>query len=241
MDRYAPLIMHAVQQFEYQNERANDCFLHVCEQLCVERFQRLLKFNTDGPASFSTWLGAVVFNLCVDWHRAEYGRVQMLPAVGALPAFDQALYHLQFEQGLGRQDCYRTLRQEFPGLTQAQFADAAARVHSVLTPRQRWRLTVKRWRRQGALEDIDNLVADAASPAETVASAQNAAQLRAALAALEPEDRLILHLRFTEGLTLKQLAAAMNLGDLNRADRQLRAALAALAARLPGTCRDYFP
>ena len=53
IDRYARLIMRAVRQFEYEHERANDCFLHVCEKLCENRIRRLLKFNTAGRAGLT--------------------------------------------------------------------------------------------------------------------------------------------------------------------------------------------
>ena len=81
IDHFAPLIMKAASQFEYEQSRSNDCFLYVCEKISDGGFRRLSRFNTRGRAGFRTWLGTVVFNLCVDWHRKEFGRVQMLPAI----------------------------------------------------------------------------------------------------------------------------------------------------------------
>ena len=48
LDLYAPLIMQAASQFEYEQDRVNDCFLYVCEQLNDNDFRRLLKFNAAG-------------------------------------------------------------------------------------------------------------------------------------------------------------------------------------------------
>ena len=86
LDLYAPLIMNTAGQFEYEQDRISECFLYACAQLNDNGFRRLLKFNTTGKATFRTWLGSVVFNLCVDWHRREYGRASLLPAISALPA-----------------------------------------------------------------------------------------------------------------------------------------------------------
>lgn len=92
LDHYSGLIMKTARQFEYRQGRGNECFLFVCEKLVDDGFRRLLKYNTSSPCMFRSWLGAVVFNLCVDWHRHEYGRATMLPAISALPAFDQTVY-----------------------------------------------------------------------------------------------------------------------------------------------------
>ena len=69
IDRFAPLLMSVVCQFEYGQERSNECFLYVCEELCDQQFHRLKKFKSAGKASFDTWLGTVAINLCIDWHR----------------------------------------------------------------------------------------------------------------------------------------------------------------------------
>ena len=69
IEHFAPLLMNVVCQFEYGQERSNECFLYVCEELCDQQFHRLKKFKSAGKASFDTWLGTVAINLCIDWHR----------------------------------------------------------------------------------------------------------------------------------------------------------------------------
>ena len=110
LDLYAPLIINIAGQFEYEQDRISECFLYACAQLNDNGFRRLLKFNTAGEAAFRTWLGSVVFNLCVDWHRREYGRASLLPAISALPAFDQSVYRMVIEQGMDKETCFQSLR-----------------------------------------------------------------------------------------------------------------------------------
>jgi RNA polymerase sigma factor (sigma-70 family) len=236
IDRYSPLILKAARQFEYEQDRVRECFLFVCEKLYENNFQRLLKFNTEGKARFRTWLGSVVFNLCVDWHRSEFGRVELLPAIGALPAFDQAVYRLHFERGMDRDTCFRNLREEFPDLTQKQMADAMARVHQVLTPRQRWRMGVRNHalkRRTGTSKDVVHIADSAEGPEDRAGREQQARQIARALAQLPAEKRLAIQLRFEQGLTLKKVAELMNLGDPFRARRKIQAALDELSQLLP--------
>jgi hypothetical protein len=137
LELYSPLIMGTAAQFEYEQERIHECLLYVCEQLNDAGFRRLLRFDATGKASLRTWLGSVVFNLCADWHRREYGRAALLPAISALPAFDQAVYRMVIEQGMDKEACFQSLKADFPDLTRELLAKAAARVYSLLTPRQR--------------------------------------------------------------------------------------------------------
>lgn len=233
LEIYAPLIMSVVREFEYEQDRATDCFLYVCEQLNDGGFRRLLKFNTAGRACFRTWLGTVVFNLCVDWHRREYGRVTLLPAIAALPAFDQSVYRLVIEQGMGKESCFQSLRADFPDLTRDLVANAVIRVYSLLTERQRWQIRVNNRRRAKAqrpspTERLDQLPDPAIGPEAEAERQQQLDALNRALARLPADQRLLLRLRYQEGLTLKQIARLKHSGDTNRAWREIQAATAAL-------------
>lgn len=231
IDRYAPLVMRAARQFDYEQDRSGECFLYVCEGLTDKGFRRLLRYDPNGMARFETWLGTVVFNLCVDWHRKEFGRASLLPAIAALPAFDQAVYEHRFVQGLPLEACFQLLGEEFPDLSRDQLASAICRVHGVLTPRQRWQLSVRIQRKQGE-ENADTLLDQGAGPEEQTAEAEQRQHLDKAMAQLEPDQRLVLRLRYTQGLPLREVARLLQLGDPFRARRQVQAALDALEIRL---------
>jgi RNA polymerase sigma factor (sigma-70 family) len=237
MDAYAGLIMRTVVQFEYEQDRGNDCFLYVCEKLYEDQFRRLLTFNTASKSSFSSWLSTVVFNLCIDWHRKEFGRARMLPAIAALPVFDQRVYQCCYEEQMSAEECYEMLRSEIPGLALKQIPDALGRIHALLTPRQRWQLSVRlRGRSRGRGTSPDGSLARIPDPApapELQARLEEEAEaLQSAMARLAVEQRVLLHLRFREGLTYEQIARTEQLGDAHRARRQVQSALVALRAEL---------
>lgn len=237
LDRYSKVIVSAANQFEYRQDRIDECFLFVCEQLSDNGFRRLLKFNVQGKARFRTWLGAVVFNLCVDWHRREFGRATLTPAIAALPAFDQSVYRLVVEQGMAKEAAYQTLKADFPDLNRKMVADAVGRVVSLLTPRQRWRIGLQgRGRRDGGAARpavAPERVPDPGPGPESVAQRQEELDdLKGALSRLPPDQRLLLHLRFQEGLSLKRIAKLQDLGDSNRAWRHIQAALRAVSGYL---------
>jgi RNA polymerase sigma factor (sigma-70 family) len=239
LDLYAPLIMHTAGQFEYEQDRVNECFLYVCEQLNDDGFRRLLKFNAAGKARFRTWLGSVVFNLCVDWHRHEYGRATLLPAISALPAFDQAVYRMVVEQGMDKEACFQSLMADFPDLTRALVANAVARVYSLLTPRQRWQITVRNRARKLAREGssqarLEWLPDPASGPDLEVQKQQELESLQDALSRLPRDQRLLIRMRFRQGLTLQKIAQLKFHGDVNLTWRRLQAAMDALFHGLRG-------
>lgn len=230
LDHFSPLIVKATRQFDYGQDRSNECYLHVCEKLSDARFRRLLKFDTNGKASFVTWLGTVVFNLCVDWHRKEFGRASLLPAVTALPEFDKAVFRLRYQQGLPIDTCYELLLDEFPDLSRQQLANATARVHAILTPRQRWKMSLK----VRSLAEYGDLRDTISEPDLQASQEQELESLRLAMSRLTPDQQLLLRLRYHQGLTLKDVARLARLGDPYRARRQIQAALDALSELMLG-------
>ena len=233
LELYAPLIMSVASQFEYEQDRVQECFLYACEQLNDDGFRRLLKFDTTGKAAFRTWLGSVVFNLCVDWHRREYGRVTLLPAISALPAFDQSVYRMVVEQGMDKETCFQSLRADFPDLTRELIARAVTRVYSLITPRQRWQIAVRNRRIRtvpgtSSQESPELLPDPAIGPDMEAQKQQNLEALQEAMSRLPANQRLLLRLRFQQGLTLKKIAELKYHGDVNLTWRKIRTATEAL-------------
>ena len=233
---YSPLMMHVIQRLETDHDRAAECFVYVCGALSDSGFRRLLSFRIDGPARFRTWLMAVVSNLCIDWHRGQQGRVRPFRSVERLPELDQQVFRCMYVRGMSRASCVETLRPRFPGLVEATVAEISARLFALLSPRQRWQLSV----RSPALnpipcgasaEDDDpgwELEAPGPGPDELATEAQEERQLRDALSRLPAEQRLLLRLRYEQNLTLAEVACLTGQPDPFRANRRIQAALHAL-------------
>jgi RNA polymerase sigma factor (sigma-70 family) len=196
-----------------------------------------LSFDTTGDASFSHWLSTVVFNLCVDWHRAEYGRATVIPAIAALPAFDRTVYRMCHEQGQSRDECFQTLKADFPELTVEGVTNSLQRIHRFLTPRQRWQIGVRGHRRLGTqpgsrLSSYEHAFDPGEGPEALAAGDEELLTLHTALRQSSPEHRLLLHLRYQEGLTFQQIAAIGDYGNARRARRQVKRAMEELQKSL---------
>jgi RNA polymerase sigma factor (sigma-70 family) len=236
VERYAPQIMHMVRQRQYTAQMADDCFLFVCERLSDDGFARLQQFDPARGVAFRGWLNAVTANLCVEWHRREFGRERIPPIVARLSAFDQRVFHFRYQQDLGLQACFELLRENAPDLTRETLSAALARVQNALTWRQRWSLLRQRGRHlssaTGQLSVFD--LPDRGPDPEHLASIEERrARLRQALDRLSPDDRLLLRLRFGQDLSLEQVTRVAGLPNLHMARRRIEAALARLAEALP--------
>jgi DNA-directed RNA polymerase specialized sigma24 family protein len=242
IDEYAPLIFDVVRRFEPDPDGAADCFQFVCERLCEARFRRLLKFTFGGPAKFSTWLRAVVRNLCLDRRRKQFGRRRMFQSIARLSELDQRVFQLVYERGLSENEALPLLTAAFLYLTPGLLSASVARISTALTAKQRWRLSQRKAFSQQSvpLEDSEIAVEDsAANPEMRVIIEERRRILLRAVSRLETPARLLIRLRYEEGLTLAQIARLLELGSAQRVDRQIKDILSSLRAEFESSSRDF--
>jgi RNA polymerase sigma factor (sigma-70 family) len=233
---YAGQMLQVVRYFESDPDRSSDCFQFVCERLVDDRFRRLRKFKTAGSAKFSTWLRAVVRNLCLDWRRREFGRLRTFRSIARLPLFDQEVFRLIYERGNTTEDCVQQLASQFPQVSLEHVAESRQRIENELTADQRWLLRRRVAKSTPAthtdLNETENLAREIPdcqpSPEEQTIRNENRATLRALMRGLTTDERLLVRLRFEEDLTLEQCAKLVGMGNAQRVDRQLKDILARL-------------
>jgi len=236
--RYSSLVMQVVRRHQSDQERATECFIDVCAALSDDGFRRLRTFRPDGPAHFGTWLKAVVANLCVDWRRKEQGRQRPPVSIARLPELEQQVYRCIYLRGMSRGQCLASLLPWFAGLTEQRVAEINARLFALLTPQQRWQLSLRTPESRPVLYGIpseeDDLAWQLAEPGpgpdDQAGEMQEQQLLREALAELPPQQRFLLRLRYEQDLTLVEVARLTRQPDPFRANRQIHAALKALAA-----------
>jgi RNA polymerase sigma factor (sigma-70 family) len=239
--------MHVIRSYGVDGDRADDCFLHVCSAFSDDGFRRLRSFRPDGPAQFRTWLMAVAANLCCDWCRREQGRIRTVRSVSRLPELDREVYRCIYEQRMSRAQCLQALAPRFPGLTEARVAEVNARLFRLLTPQQRWQLTVRTPVLRPATFPIAPEEDDQAwqvaqpgpGPDELAEESEQRRALQQALAKLSADQRLVLRLRYEQNLSLAEIARLTGQPDPFRVNRRIRAALDALADAMGGRCAQF--
>lgn len=242
LEAYSPLILQTVKTVEREPDPVADCFLFVCERLCEKGSRRLRAFKPGGAAQFTTWLRVVVRNLCLDWHRQEFGRHRIFQSVARLGALDQEIFRCIFEQGLTHDESLNFLLPHHPQLTMAELEAGVERVRGALTDRQVW-LAGARRRTTLPLESnpegepnesAPELVDPAPSAESLLVMNEKRDALERALRRLSKPERLLVKLRFEEGLTLQEIASVLSLETPQTADRRLREVIEQLRKALEG-------
>lgn len=223
LDAYSSRLANIVKQFEAEDELARDCYDFVCAHLSDNEFRRLRSFDPAGPARFATWLTAVVANLCRDWRRSRNGRHRVPECVKRLSDLDQLVFDLVYRQALTMQECLLVLRASMPGFADRNFHESHARLQGALSARQRWQFSTKRSKRSTI--DPDLLDSGGPDPETSYLATEDSARLKKALARLDPDDRLILLLRYQQGLTYREISVLLDVRDLFATRRAIDRAL----------------
>jgi len=229
LEEYSPLLLQVVKRFERDPDRVADCFLFVCERLSRRAYRRLRRYRPDGPARFKTWLRAVTFNLCLDWHRREFGRQRPFRAITHLGALEQEVFRCFYLRGLGREATLHALRPRFPTLTYEEVLGCEGTLRHVLSARQLWLLEVRQPKHlslEGPSDASDGPgpveIADPGpGPDGILGLNEQRATLSAALSKLPEADRLLVRMRYQEGLTLAEIGRVTGLGGPQKVDRRL--------------------
>jgi RNA polymerase sigma factor (sigma-70 family) len=242
LELYSPLLFDVARRFERDAEAVADCYLFICQQLSENGFRRLLRFRFGGPARFSTWLCAVARNLCLDWHRREFGRHRVFESVARMPALDQEIFRGLFVERLPIEDLFLKLAPRHPGLTIEQAAECAGQVQQALSSRQRWLLTVRGARGApptAGAPDTDEqqllrIPSEMPNPESWAGLQEERAALLRAMSHLPAPERLLIKLRFARDLTLAEIAKLMGFENPQAADRRIRDVVEKLRGEMAG-------
>ena len=156
----------------------------------------------------------MVRNLCIDWQRKRFGRQRQFRSIARLPVFDQEVFRLVYERATPTHECLEMLAAEFPNTTTKRIAESRARIDELLTVNQRWLLTKRHYSGNGnetvSLDQPENFLTELTdsqpNPEAQAIINERKRKLKQALAQLEPQERLLIRLRFEEGLTLNKTA-----------------------------------
>jgi RNA polymerase sigma factor (sigma-70 family) len=234
LESYGPVLYQTARAYTSNQDAAADCYVHMCNELARNRCRRLLKFNPQGRASFTTWLRVVARNLCFDWHRGQSGRHRPFKSLKDLSPLELEIYQWRFARGTSQHDTLQQLALVFPGIDLDELSAIEDRLQSSLTSRQRWILSTRTQSEisspvavageEGELGVLD--IADPQPNQETqLVTQQQREQLQKSLAALPADERLMLQLRFEHDLSLEEVARLCGLGDGQRVHRKLTAVL----------------
>ncbi len=225
VDDYSDLILSVIARYTRDFDTRMDAYLYVLEELKAQDFRRLRHYNEAAgprPCSFATWLKLVVRNLYFDWFRHEHGRKSLPKEIQKLGALEQRAFKLVHWEGYSAHEAFHILKSELPDLRYERFIQRLADVEGKLTAINRAKIRRDIERARGPLSlDMDEegpplearAEVEVSTPEDDAALAERREALWRLIQDLEAEDRLLVRLRFFEGLTAKQIASAIGSPD----------------------------
>ena len=183
---------------------AEDLASQVKLRLMEDDYAVLRKF--EGRARLTTYLTTVILNLFRDFRIQRWGKWRPSAAAKRMGELGVQLEALLFRDGFGAREAYALLRDRFDvEATDQELESMATR----LRPR-----TNRRFESDATLPRLESSErGDRGLRARERAESRTrvAAVLRAVFASLDREDRLILRLRFADGMTIRAIATGLDL------------------------------
>jgi DNA-directed RNA polymerase specialized sigma24 family protein len=222
VDQYSPRLLQLIDQCGVRDrDDAMDLYVHICERLAADDCARLRRHDP-AKGALSAWLSTVVRRMLVDWVRADQGRKRLFGSLKALSPVDQRVFELYYwRRHTPAEMASLILDDAGRGIGISAVFASLERVERALTERQRADLITLAARNHDAvgLEDEEGepviaLVSSAPGPEAAIIAAQDQHALDVALATLDAEDRVIICMRFLDGLTLPEIKRALHLDSL---------------------------
>ncbi len=243
LEEYSDLVLGVIARYTRDSDNRMDAYLYVVEQLQAQNFRRLRHYGQGvgiRPCSFAAWLKLVVRNLYFDWFRHEHGRKSLPREIQKLGRLEQRAFKLLYWEGYSAQEAFEVLRVENPALRFADFIRRLSTVDERLSSINRAKIRSDFARARGPLSLDDEregppLEARAevhvTTPEEDLLVAERRQALWDLIQELPDQDRLMVKLRFFEGLTAKQIAAATGITEPAEIYRRIERACLELRRR----------
>jgi DNA-directed RNA polymerase specialized sigma24 family protein len=229
VDQYSPRLLQLIEQCGVRDrDDVMDLYVHVCERLAADDCARLRRHDP-GKGTMAAWLGTVVRRMLVDWVRSTKGRKRLFGSIQELSDVDQRVFELYYWRRHTPAEMASLVRDGQGGAIglSAVFA-SLERIERALTDRQRADLITLAARTSASIrleddegEPIVTVASEVPNPEAALLAAHGREVLHAALATLAAEDRVIVSMRFIDGLTLPEIKRALHLDALS-ADRVAR-------------------
>lgn len=160
----------------------------------------------EGRSRLTTYLTTVIHNIFRDFRIQRWGKWRPSAAAKRLGDLGVQLEALLYRDRFGAREAFAILRDRFEvEATDRELESMAGRLRPRTTRRIETDADLAR------LESADRGDQGIRQRERSEAMSRVAGALRKVLASLEPEDRLILRMRFVDGLTIRAIAAGLDL------------------------------
>ena len=219
LDKYTPIILRMIRRFLSDPDEVMETYTSICERLQHEDFKALRRFRIN--SELTPWLSFVVANACRD--RFRKNRMVSVPnsVIDKLNKCEKLVFKYYYQDHIPQS--------EIPDLisgnngTDCSGTDVRAaigRIDELLSVNKRWHLLAA-LRANRPMISLDDLNEMGLSPPGTMRSpdqvdlseSDHVSVLNSAIQDPDPEDQLLILLRFEHGMRAQQIAKIMQFAN----------------------------
>lgn len=220
LEQYTSVMLRMIRKFMKDPDEVMEVYTNICERLCANDYQALRRFQDDGE--LVPWLSVVVANACRDRYRKNKAASVPRSVLKQLDDRERLVFKYYYQERLPHEDIAEiiTRRHRVP-YTALEVVRAIGKINDLLSTRKRWML-LSALRANMPTLSIDEMKERVGYQPSTAADLtfdqamqdeEMMRRLQQALDQLDPDDRMLIHLRFDHNRTAPQIGALMKYDD----------------------------
>ena len=216
LDKYTPIILRMIRRFLSDPDEVMETYTSICERLQHNDYQALRRFRIN--SELTPWLSVVVANACRD--RFRKNRMVSVPnsVISKLNESEKLIFRYYYQDQVPQSEIPELVSGKTgKECTQQMVHMAIGRIDEMLSVNKRWHLlaALRANRPTLSLDDFSEMgIAPAGShpPPDQIGTAEGdrVGVLNKAIEDLDPEDQLLVLLRFEHGMRAQQIARVMH-------------------------------
>ncbi len=218
--RYSAVILRMIRRFMHDQDEVMEVYTAVCERLRAKDFRALRRFKVRNE--LTPWLSVVVANACRDRFRQLKAVSVPKSVIGKLDEREKLVFKYYYQRRLDHQEIAETIKGKHDiECTSYDVIDAIGKINGLLSINKRWHLLMALNQNAAipSLEDLREFGIEARSQDTVEKNEQEEIRLETieklndALETLQPEDQLLVLLRYEHGMKASEIADAMSIED----------------------------
>ncbi len=220
LKRFSPVIIRMIRRFMHDRDEVMEVYTSICERLRANDFKALRRFRIN--KEITPWLSVVVANACRDRFRKL--RTVSVPqsVISKLDDREKLVFKYYYQDRLQHQEIQQLLggKHNLPS-TGLDVVHALDKIDGLLSVNKRWHLlnALAQNRAPLSIEDLAALGFQARSSDRPAARVEHALdndmddenKLNEALKQLDVQDRLMVLLRFEQGMKASEIAESLSI------------------------------
>lgn len=215
LDQYTPVILRMIRRFLSDPDEVMETYTSICERLQHNDYQALRRFRVN--SELTPWLSVVVANACRD--RFRKNRMVSVPnsVISKLSPLEKLVFRYYYQEHVPQSEISDMISGGHDlvcSLTDVN--QAIGKIDEMLSVNKRWHLLAA-LRANRPMLSLDDLTEMGLAPATSLPApdqtemeeTDRVGMLNKAIQDLDPEDQLLVLLRFEHGMRAQQIAKVM--------------------------------